>query len=67
MGIRKFGFWLDESGINKKRPHMELGELMGAGWAQRLLKAFNSVDMPVVMLTIFTTGGIDFVGGYTLY
>lgn len=65
--VRKFGFWLDDSGIQRKRPHMELGELMGAGWAGRLLKAFNQVELPTVMLTIFTSGGIDFVGGYYLY
>merc|ERR1712166_290879 len=57
----------DDSGIQRKRPHMELGELMGAGWAGRLLKAFNQVEMPTVMLTIFSSGGIDFVGGYYLY
>ena len=40
---------------------------MGAGWAQRILKAFNKVDLPVCIFTIFTSGGIDFVGGYVLY
>lgn len=59
--MRKFGYWLEGA---KRRPHQELSELAGAGWAGRLLKAFNFVEMPAVLLTIFCTGGIDFVGGY---
>jgi len=65
-GIRKFGTWIQDV---KKRPHQELSELGGAGWAGRLMKAFNKkgVDIPVIMFTIFCTGGVDFVGGYTYY
>lgn len=63
-GIRKFGWWIQDV---KKRPHQELSELGAAGWAGRLMKAFNRVDIPVVMFTIFCTGGVDFVGGYTYF
>jgi hypothetical protein len=63
-GIRKFGSWIQDV---KKRPHQELAELGAAGWAGRLMKAFNRVDIPVAMFVIFCTGGVDFVGGYTYF
>lgn len=31
------------------------------------MKAFNRVDIPVIMFVIFSTGGVDFVGGYTYF
>lgn len=62
--IRKFGYWLEG---DKKHAHQELEEMMMAGAAQKLLKAFNKVDIPTTLYVIFTTGGIDFVGGYTYY
>jgi len=40
---------------------------MGTGWSKRLLKAFNRLDIPTVLFVVFTTGGIDFVGGFTFY
>jgi len=40
---------------------------MGAGPADRLMKAFNRMDLNAVLFVTFTTGGIDFVGGFTLY
>lgn len=40
---------------------------MGAGWAPRMLKAFNFVDMPCAIFVIFSTAGFDFVGGFTFY
>ena len=61
-GIQKFGNWIQDV---KKRPHQELSELCGAGWAGRLMKAFNREEIPVIMFSIFCTGGVDFVGGYT--
>jgi hypothetical protein len=63
-GMRKFGYWIEDV---KKRPHQEMRELMGAGSADRLMKAFNRMDLNAVLFVIFTTGGIDFVGGFTLY
>ena len=63
-GMRKFGHWIQDV---KKRPHQEMRELMGAGAADRLMKAFNRMDLNAVLFVIFTTGGIDFVGGFTLY
>ena len=63
-GIRKFGYWIEEV---KKRPHQELSEMTGEGWAPRLLKAFNKTSISTVMFVIFCTGGIDFVGGFVLY
>ena len=51
----------------KKRKHQELNELGGGGWAKRMLKAFNKVDIPMAIFMIFTTGGIDFVGGFTQF
>jgi hypothetical protein len=50
-GIQKFGNWIDEI---KKKPHQELRGLMGAGAADRLLRAFNRVDIPAVLFVIFT-------------
>ena len=44
-----------------------MNELGGGGWAKRLLKSFNKVDLPATIFIIFTTGGIDFVGGFTLF
>jgi hypothetical protein len=61
-GIRRFGYWLGDS---KKSTHQELDELMMAGSAQKLVKAFNKTDIPTQLFVIFTTGGIDFVGGVT--
>ena len=63
QGIRKFGWWL---GADKKRPHQELEEMMGGGGG-KLLKAFNFVDLPATVIVVFTSGGVDFVGGYTYY
>ena len=63
-GIRKFGWWIQDV---KKRPHQEMSELMGAGWSNRLMKAFNRMDLPAILLIQFCTGGIDFVGGWTYY
>ena len=62
--MRKFGWWIEDV---KKRPHQELSQMMGAGWAERLLKAFNKVELPCTLFTIFSTNAIDFVGGYALY
>ena len=62
--IRRFGYWLGDS---KKTTHQELDELMMAGSAQKLIKAFNKTDVPTQLFVIFTTGGIDFVGGVTYY
>jgi len=63
-GIRKFGYWVQDV---KKRPHQEMKELAGAGWADRLMKSFNRIEKPVIMFTIFCPGGVDFVGGYNYY
>jgi len=63
-GIRKFGYWIQET---KTEAHMELRELEGAGWAARLMKSFNRMDKPAAIFTIFCTGDIDFVGGYVFY
>lgn len=62
--IQKFGTWMESV---KKRKHQELNELGGGGWAKRILKSFNKVDLPCTIFVIFTTGGIDFVGGFTLF
>ena len=29
------------------------------------MKAFNREEIPVIMFSVFCTGGVDFVGGYT--
>lgn len=63
-GIRKFGYWLGE---HKKKAHQELEEMLFAGSSQKLVKAFNKTDVPTQLFLVFTTGGIDFVGGYTYY
>lgn len=62
--IRQFGYWIAEA---KKKPHQELNELGGAGKAKKLMLFFNKVDIPVYLYVIFTTGSVDFVGGYTYY
>ena len=46
---------------------MELDELMGAGLAKGLIKTFNKKGVKASLFVIFTTGGIDFVGGYIFY
>jgi hypothetical protein len=51
----------------KKKNHLELDELMGAGLAKGLIKAFNKKDVKASLFVIFTPGGIDFVGGYSFY
>jgi hypothetical protein len=71
-GIRKFGYWLHENLrqedlVAKKKHHMELDELMGAGLAKGLIKAFNKKGVKASLFLIFTPGGIDFVGGYTFH
>ena len=71
-GIRKFGYWLQENLkqedlVSKKKHHMELDELMGAGLAKGLIKTFNKKSVKASLFLIFTPGGIDFVGGYTYY
>lgn len=63
-GIKKFGHWL---GNDKKRAHQELTESAGGGVARKLLMGLNKVDVPAQLYFIFTSGGIDFVGGYTYY
>ena len=40
---------------------------MGGGSAEKLIKTFNKIDVPVQLFIIFTPGGIDFVGGYAYY
>lgn len=71
-GIRKFGYWLKENlekeGVSgKKKNHMELDELMMSGMAKGLIKTFNKKGIPASLFVIFTSGGIDFVGGYSYY
>ena len=44
-----------------------MAELSAAGWADRLMKSFNRMEKPAIMFVIFTTGGVDFVGGYNYY
>jgi len=62
--IRKFGYWLGDS---KKNTHQELEELAGAGSSSKFIKSFNKTDVPTQLFVIFTTGGIDFVGGYNYF
>jgi len=62
QGLTKFGFWINDS---KKKAHQELDELMGGGGIG-IFKSFNRSDVPVGLYIIFCSGGIDFVGGYTL-
>jgi len=59
--MRKYGVWID-----KKKPLQELKELGQGGWSARLFKAFNKVDMPCALFTIFCQGGVDFVGGFVM-
>ena len=72
-GIRKFGYWLNENLRQenllggKKKNHLELDELLGAGLAKGLMKAFNKKGINATLFVIFTPGGIDFVGGYSYY
>jgi hypothetical protein len=71
-GIRKFGYWIaenlrQEDLTGKKKNHMELDELMGAGLAKGLIKTFNKKGVKASLFVIFTPGGIDFVGGYSYY
>ena len=71
-GIRKFGYWIKENLTSenltgKKKSHMELDELMGAGLAKGLIKTFNKKEVAASLFVIFTSGGIDFVGGYSYY
>jgi len=40
---------------------------MGSGLAKGLLKTFNKRDIKASLFVIFTSGGIDFVGGYSYY
>jgi hypothetical protein len=40
---------------------------MGEGMSSRLLKEFNKVEIPCALFTVFSTGGVDFVGGFALY
>lgn len=61
--IRKFGFWLGE---DKKKELQELDEMNGDS-AKKLIRLFNKEDIKAHLFVIFTTGGIDFVGGYTFY
>ena len=63
-GIRKFGYWLQDV---KKKPHQELHELMMSGMGKKLIKTFNKQSIPCALFVIFSTGGIDFVGGYAYY
>jgi len=62
--LPKFGAWMESA---KKRKHQELNELAGAGQGKRLLKSFNHCNIGCTLYVIFSTGGIDFVGGYTYY
>ena len=64
FGIRKFGYWLGDS---KKKDLQELDELMMGGSSKGLIKIFNKLDLPTSLFIIFTSGGIDFVGGYSYY
>ena len=53
--------------LAKMKPNQELDELMMAGMAKGLMKAFNKSTIPATLFVIFTSGGIDFVGGYSYY
>ena len=63
FNIRKFGFWL---GADKKKELQELDEMNGDS-AKKLIRLFNKEDIKAQLFVIFTTGGIDFVGGYTYF
>lgn len=45
----------------------ELDELMMSGSAKSLIRLFNKAQVPAHLFVIFTSGGIDFVGGYSYY
>jgi len=62
--IKKFGWWIEDA---KKKPHQELREVMGGGVARKLMMGLNKVNIPTQLYFIFTSGGVDFVGGYTYY
>lgn len=51
----------------KKGPHQELKEVSGGGVARKLMMGLNKVNIPAQLYFIFTSGGVDFVGGYTYY
>ena len=40
---------------------------MMAGQAKGLMKSFNKKGINASLFVIFTSGGIDFVGGYSYY
>jgi hypothetical protein len=40
---------------------------MMAGQAKQLTRLFYKAKVPASLFVIFTSGGIDFVGGYSLY
>jgi hypothetical protein len=40
---------------------------MMGGSAKSYLRIFQKTQIPTQLFVIFTSGGIDFVGGYTLY
>ena len=40
---------------------------MMAGLAKGLIKCFNKNDVPATLFVMFTSGGVDFVGGYSFY
>jgi hypothetical protein len=62
--VRKFGWWIEG---DKKKAHQELTEAAGGGVARKLLMGLNKVNIPTQLYFIFTSGGVDFVGGYTYY
>ena len=47
--IRKFVFWIKE--ISKKS-HQKIKGLMGAGSANILLKAFDKIDIPAILIIV---------------
>jgi len=51
----------------KTKEHQELDELMMAGQAKSLTRLFFKAKIPAMLFVIFTSGGIDFVGGYSFY
>jgi len=65
QGIRKFGWWFEEK--HKTKYCHELRDMVQAGWAPRLFKTLCKLDMPVGIFLVFCQGGVDFIGGYTMY
>ncbi|CDW88539.1 proteasome assembly chaperone 2 [Stylonychia lemnae] len=63
-GLKQFGFWLGDS---KQKEFQELDELMMSGSAKTLMKLFNKLSIPAHLFVMFTSGGIDFVGGYVYF